>query len=73
MGQLVEEAGGEQYRCSCGLYGPKRPKLALRVAADVLRLLMAAVKKPGETATIIPIQVIVQSGGRVVPNRPDEE
>ena len=68
MGQLVDEAGGKQYRCSCGLLGPKRPKLALREAADVLRLLMAAVKKPGEAATVVPIQVIVESGRPLVPN-----
>ena len=68
MGHLVDEAGGEQYRCSCGLLGPKVPKLALREAADVLRLLMAAVKKPGDQATIVPIQVIVHSGGPLVPN-----
>ena len=56
VGQLVEEAKGEQYRCSCGLWGPKRPKLALREAADVLRLLMAAVKKPADQATVDPGQ-----------------
>ncbi len=67
MGQLVYEAGGEQYRCTCGVLGPKLPKLALREAADVLRLLMAAVKKPGDQATVVPIQVIVQSGGPLVP------
>ena len=68
VGQLVDEAKGEQYRCSCGLLGPKRPKLRCGRPADVLRLLMAAVKEPGDTATIVPIQVIVQSGGPLVPN-----
>ena len=46
MGRLVDDASGEQYRCTGGVLGPKVPKLALREAADVLRLLMAAVKKP---------------------------
>lgn len=66
VGQLVEDAGGEQYRCTCGVLGPKVPKLALREAADVLRLLMAAVKKPGDQATVVPIQVIVNSLGPLV-------
>ena len=69
VGQLVEEANGEQYRCSCGLWGPKRPKLALREAADVLRLMMTAVKKPGDQTTVVPIQVIVHSGGPLVPGQ----
>lgn len=38
MGRLVEEAGGEQYRCpQCGSFGPKRPKLGLKDAADAVR------------------------------------
>ncbi len=69
VGQLVDEAKGEQYRCSCGLWGPKRPKLALREAADVLRLLMAAEKKPGDTTTDIPIQDNVHAGGPLVPGQ----
>ena len=28
MGQLVDEAGGEQYRCTCGVLGPKVSKMA---------------------------------------------
>jgi len=69
MGNLVEEAGGEQYRCpQCGRFGPKVPKLKLKEAADVAAILMKSVKQPAEAATIIPIQVIVQSGGPLVPN-----
>ncbi len=56
IAQLVEEAAGEQYRCSCGLYGPKVPKLKLKEAADVAAILMKSVKQPAEAATIISIQ-----------------
>ena len=73
IGQLVEDAGGEQYRCACGLFGPKVPKLGLKETADVQRLLMQAVKETVEAATVIPIQVNVVAGGPVVPYRPDEE
>ena len=74
IGDLVEEAGGEQYRCpECGCFGPKMPKLGLKEAADVVRLLMTAVKEPGDVAAVIPIQVNVVGGCQVVPNRPDEE
>ena len=67
MGRLVEEAGGEQYRClQCGSFGPKRPKLGLKDAADVVRLLMAAVKEPGEAAVVIPIQVGGRGSGRAL-------
>ncbi len=31
IAQLVEEAGGEQYRCTCGVLGPKRPPRATSV------------------------------------------
>ncbi len=68
MGDLVEAAGGEQWRCSCGLMGPKQPKLQLKEAADVVRLLLAAVKDPAEGATVIPIQVNVLAGAPIVPN-----
>ncbi len=74
IGDLVEEAGGEQYRCpKCGCFGPKMPKLGLKEAADVVRLLMTAVKEPGDVAAVVPIQVNVVGGCQVVPNRPDEE
>jgi len=43
MGRLVEEAGGEQYRCpQCGSFGPKRPKLGLKDAAEVFEGLRRA-------------------------------
>ena len=68
IGHLVVEARGEQYRCpECGCFGPKVPKLGLKDAADVLRLLKAAIARPGEAATVVPIQVIVAAGGPVVP------
>ena len=50
IGDLVEEATGEQYRCPCGLFGPKVPKLGLKEAADVQRLSMQAVKVRSRTA-----------------------
>ena len=33
IGHLVEQAGGKQYRCTCGVLGPKVPKLGLKDAA----------------------------------------
>ena len=72
--QLVEDAGGEQWRCpQCGSFGPKVPKLKLKEATEVAAMLMKAVRQPPDAATIVPIQVIVHSGGPLVPNRPDEE
>ena len=74
IGHLVEEAGGQQYRCpECGCFGPKVPKLGLKDAADVLRLLKVAITRPGEASTVIPITVQVVAGGPIVPYRPDEE
>ncbi len=69
IGQLVRDAGGEQYRCSCGLLGPKVPKLKLKEATEVAAIMMRAVKPPGETATVIPIQINVHSGGPLVPGQ----
>jgi len=73
MGRLLEEADGEQYRCTqCGAFGPKCSKVGLRDAAAVVQVLMTAIKDLGETATVIPIQVNVVAGGPVVPYSPDE-
>lgn len=68
MGQLVDEAGGEQYRCTCGVLGPKVSKMGLKDAAAVVQMLMTALKEPGDMATIVPIQIIVESGRQLVPN-----
>ena len=74
MGRLVEEAGGEQYRCTQrGAFGPKCSKVGLRDAAAVVQVLMTAVKDLGEMATVIPIQVNVVAGGPVVSYSPAEE
>ena len=36
IADLVEQAGGEQYRCAnCGALGPKVPKLKLKEATEV--------------------------------------
>ena len=73
MGRLIKKAEGEQWRCpQCGSFGPKRSKVGLRDAAAVVQVLMMAVKDPGETATVIPIQVNVVAGGPVVPYTPDD-
>ncbi len=69
IGQLVRDAGGEQYRCSCGLLGPKVPKLKLKEATEVAAIMMRAVKPPGEAATVIPIQVNVHAGGPLLPGQ----
>lgn len=71
IAQLAEEAGGEQYRCSCGLYGPKVPKLTLREATDVAAVMLKMVKQP-EAATVVPITIEVVSGGPIIPYRADE-
>ncbi len=64
--QLVEEAGGEQYRCTCGVLGPKVPKLKLKEATEVAALMMRSIKQPDSTTTVIPIQINVHAGGPLV-------
>jgi len=65
IADLVEQAGGEQHRCTnCGALGPKVPKL--KEATEVAAILMRSVKQPDAATTVIPIQVIVQSGGPLV-------
>jgi len=54
IAQLAVEAGGEQYRCTCGVLGPKVPKLGLREATDVVAVMLKMVKQPAEAATIYP-------------------
>ena len=67
IADLVEQAGGEQHRCAnCGALGPKVPKLKLKEATEVAAILMRSVKQPDTAATVIPIQVIVHSGGPMV-------
>ena len=67
IADLVEQAGGEQHRCAnCGALGPKVPKLKLKEATEVAAILMRSVKQPDSATTIVPIQVIVQSGGPLV-------
>ncbi len=73
LGQLVDEAGGEQYRCSCGRLGPKVPKLKLKEATEVAAIMMRAVKQPDTAVTVIPIQINVHAGGPMTPGRlPDQ-
>ncbi|MCH7717171.1 MAG: hypothetical protein IH876_13635, partial [Gemmatimonadetes bacterium] len=63
IGDLVEQAGGEQHRCAnCGAMGPKVPKLKLKEATEVAAILMRAVKQPDTAATVIPIQINVHAG-----------
>ncbi len=70
IGDLVEQAGGEQYRCTnCGAMGPKVPRLKLKEATEVAAILMRAVKPPGEAATVVPIQINVHAGGPLVPGQ----
>ena len=64
IADIVEQAGGKQYRCTCGVLGPKVPKL--KEATEVAAILMRSVKQPDAATTIVPIQVIVQSGGPLV-------
>ncbi len=67
IADLVEEAGGKQYRCTCGVLGPKVPKLKLKEATEVAAILMRTVRPPSEATTVIPIQVNVAAGGQVMP------
>ncbi len=68
IGRLMEEAEkGEQWRCSCGLFGPKVSKLTLKEATEVAAMMMRAVKGPDSVTAVIPIQVNVVAGGPVVP------
>ncbi len=61
IAELVEQASGEQYRCTCGVLGPKVPKLKLKEATEVAALMMRSIKQPDAAATVIPIQVNVYS------------
>ena len=70
IGDLVEQAAGEQHRCaSCGAYGPKVPRLKLKEATEVAAILMRAVKQPDTAVTVIPIQINVHAGGPLVPGQ----
>ncbi len=67
IADLVEQAGGEQHRCtSCGAFGPKVPKLKLKEATEVAAILMRSVKQPDSATTVIPIQINVHAGGPLV-------
>ncbi len=66
IAQLVEDASGEQYRCTCGVLGPKVPKLKLKEATEVAAILMRSVKQPDSATTVIPIQINVHAGGPLV-------
>ena len=70
VGQMLEQLGGEQYRCACGLYGPKVLKATLREVADVAVKFAEAAKDKGEAATVIPIQVNVYSHAPLVAGKP---
>ena len=71
IGDLVEQASGEQHRCAnCGAMGPKVPKLALKEATEVVAIMMRAVKQPDTAVTIVPIQINVHAGGPLVPGIP---
>ncbi len=67
--QLVEDAGGEQYRCTCGVLGPKVPKLKLKEATEVAAILRRSVKQPDAATTVVPIQINVHAGGPLVPGQ----
>ena len=66
---LVELAAGDQYRCSCGQYGPKVPKLGLKEATEIAKLMMQAAKDRDDVASTM-ISVTVVGGVQIVPNRP---
>ena len=70
IADLVEQAGGEQYRCTCGVLGPKVPKLRLKEATEVAAIMMRAVKQQDTAVTVIPIQINVHAGGPLVPGIP---
>ena len=56
------------------LWAKKVPTVGLREAADVLKQLGTMIlPAQQEHEGLPPIQVIVHSGGPLVPNRPDEE
>ncbi len=72
IADLVEQAGGEQHRCTnCGAFGPKVPKLKLREATEVAAILMRSVKQPDSATTVVPIQVNVYSHAPLVAGKTD--
>jgi len=73
IGRLMGEAEkGEQWRCSCGQFGPKVSKLTLKEATEVAAMMMRAVKGP-DTAVGVGVTVNVVAGVQVVPNLPAED
>ncbi len=73
IADLVEQAGGEQYRCTCGVLGPKVPKLKLKEAAEVAAIMRRSVREPDTAVLGAVIQINVHAGGPMVPGRlPDQ-
>ncbi len=70
IADLVEQASGEQYRCTCGVLGPKVPKLKLKEATEVAAIMMRSVKQPDAATTVVPIQVNVYSHAPLIAGKP---
>jgi len=67
LGVALEQMGGEQYRCACGLYGPKVLKATVRELADLVVKFAEAAKDKEVASTVIPFTVQVMAGGPIVP------
>ncbi len=72
--ETARESDGDRLRCkACGSFIPGVSKLKLSDILAVIRELRAILPAQLEHEGLPPIQVIVHSGGPLVPNRPDEE
>ena len=72
--EAARESEGGPPRCTaCGSFIPDVSRLKLGDILAVIRELRAVLPAQLEHEGLPPIQVIVQSGGPLVPNRPDEE
>ena len=71
LGEVLEDARGEQYRCPCGLFGPKQSKFSLNEIVDAVMKLEKGKGLAGATV-VVPFQITVVGGAQVEPNLPAE-
>ena len=71
IGEILEKAGGKQYRCSCGQFGPKVSSMTINEAIDAAMKLDR--RREGSAVVGVGVTVNVVAGVQVVPNLPAED